>query len=354
MTAASRALRVLVVDDSAVARQTIALALSRAGMEVATVPDPIIALERVRTGPPDVLVLDLEMPRMDGLTLLGRLMRQSPLPVVVCSASTGPGSSAAVEALSRGAVAVVEKRSLGVAGAPELVQLADAVRAAGGAAVRRASQPRKPVAAPVVSAPRLAPSPDAVIAIGASTGGTSAIESLLCALPYGAPPILVVQHMPAGFTRALAERLDRETPHAVREAVGGERLEPGLVLIAPGDRHLLLHRVQGALVARLGDTLPVCRHCPSVDVLFRSVAEVAGGPRATGVLLTGMGEDGAEGMLALRRTGAWTVAQDEATSVVFGMPAEAIRRGGVDEVLPLQGIAPALSARAGRIARHSR
>jgi two-component system, chemotaxis family, protein-glutamate methylesterase/glutaminase len=355
-TSAGR-LRVLVVDDSAVARQALALVLTRAGMDVATVPDAVVASGRVRTARPDVLVLDLEMPRMDGLTFLRRLMRESPLPVVVCSAASGPGSRAAIDALAEGAVAVVEKRSLALAGSPEAALLVEAVRSAGAAAVRRGrssvaastpapTSPGKPIR-PTVASRTAAAAAGAVIAIGASTGGTVAIETILAALPADAPPVVIVQHMPAGFTRALAARLDSVSPLAVREAAGGEALVPGVALLAPGDRHLRVRRGQGGLVAQLGDGVPVSRHCPSVDVLFHSVAEAAG-PRATGVLLTGMGDDGAEGLLAMHRAGAWTIAQDEATSVVFGMPAEAIRRGAADDVLPLPRIAPALSARAAR------
>jgi two-component system chemotaxis response regulator CheB len=341
----ARPLHALVVDDSAVARKTISLVLTRAGMTVTTAPDAAAAQVRLAAARPDVLVLDLVMPGMDGLTFLRRLMRESPLPVVVCSTSTGPGSVAAIEALSEGATAVVEKRALGLAGSPEAAQLEEAVRAAGGASVRRARPSVPAVRAP--AAPPPAAASEALIAIGASTGGTGAIEALLCAMPAASPPIVVVQHMPAGFTRALAARLDRLSPFTVREAAGGEVPAPGLVLVAPGGRHLRLRRSRGGWVTELGDDAPVSRHRPSVDVLFHSVAEAAGA-RAVGVLLTGMGEDGAEGLLAMRRAGAWTIAQDESTSVVFGMPGEAIRRGAVDEVLPLPRIAPALVSHAAR------
>lgn len=372
MTGENRPPRVLVVDDSAVARQTLSLVLTRAGMTAATAPDPVVALTRLRGARPDVLVLDLEMPRMDGLTFLRQLMREAPLPVVVCSTSTGPGSAAAIEALSEGAVAVVEKRMMGVAGSPGAAALVQAVLAAGGAAVTR--RPIHPAGAagtartgsrvdnavvkraPVDAAPRAGTGAirvrpagggvanGTVIAIGASTGGTAAIEAVLCAMRPDSPPIVIVQHMPAGFTRALAARLNHVSPLVVREAAGGEVLVPGQALIAPGDRHLRVRRSGAGLAAELWDGPPVSRHRPSVDVLFHSVAETLGS-RATGVLLTGMGEDGAEGMLALRTAGAWTIAQDEATCVVYGMPAEAARRGAVDQVLPLHRIAAALAPR---------
>ncbi|HEX8390805.1 MAG TPA: chemotaxis response regulator protein-glutamate methylesterase [Longimicrobium sp.] len=340
-------LRALVVDDSAVARQTLSLVLTRAGMAVSTAPDPVVALTRMRAERPDVVVLDLEMPRMDGLTFLRQLMRDAPLPVVICSTSTGPGSTAAIEALSQGAVAVVEKRRMGVADSAEAADLVQAVIAAGSAAVRRAPavRPAEPVRTLAPAALSAARAPGSLIAIGASTGGTLAIEEILCALRPDTPPMVIVQHMPAGFTRALAARLDRVSPLEVLEATGGEALVPGRVLIAPGDRHLRVRRAGGGLTAEVWDGPPVNRHRPSVDVLFHSVAAAAG-PRAVGVLLTGMGEDGADGLLAVRNAGAWTIAQDQATSVVFGMPAEAVRRGAAQQVLPLHRIAAELAPRA--------
>jgi two-component system chemotaxis response regulator CheB len=342
VSAAGAPVRALVVDDSAISRQAIARVLERAGVDVRTAPDPVLALAKVRQSPPDVLVLDLEMPGMDGLTLLRRIMREAPLPVVVCSTSTGPGSTAAVEALGEGAVAVVEKRGLGVPGAPEAALLAEAVLGAVAVPLRARAVPRPaPRAVPVAAAPGV------VLALGASTGGTSALEEILCALPPGAPPVVAVQHMPAGFTRALARRLDGLCALTVREAEGGEPLVPGTVLIAPGGRHLRVRASGTGLTAEVSDDAPVSRHRPSVDVLFRSVAQAAGG-RAVAALLTGMGDDGADGLLALRHAGAWTIAQDEATSVVFGMPAQAVRRGAALEVLPLGGVAGALLARARR------
>lgn len=341
-------LRVLVVDDSAVVRQALTQILGRAGMLVAAASDPLFAMERMRRERPDVVVLDLEMPRMDGLTFLHKLMAEDPLPVVVCSGLAEAGSEVALHALEEGAVDVVVKPRLGVKGFLEdaAARIVQVVRAAAAAKVRRRA-PRPAIARARADAPPPAPPPPAaairrtthrVVVVGASTGGTEALSQLLQAMPPDAPGIAIVQHMPEVFTAQFAKRLDQTCRLEVKEAEPGDRLVPGRALVAPGNRHLEVRRSGALYVVDVLDGPPVSLHRPSVDVLFRSAARAAG-QNAVGVLLTGMGDDGADGMVELRVAGARTIAQDEATSVVFGMPREAIARGGVDEVLPLPEIA---------------
>ncbi len=347
-------LRVLVVDDSAVVRQALTQILGHAGMSVVAANDPIIAMEKMRRDRPDVIVLDLEMPRMDGLTFLQRIMAQDPIPVVVCSGLAGPGTEAALHALEEGAVDVVAKPRLGVKGfledsARRIVQV---VRAAGEARVRR----RTPRPAPFrrLDADAVLPRKPSVIrqtthkvvVVGASTGGTEALRQLLEAMPPDAPGIAVVQHMPEVFTAQFAKRLDQTCRIEVREARGDDRLVPGRALIAPGNRHMVVRRSGALYFVDVVDGPPVSLHRPSVDVLFRSAAQAAGS-NAVGVILTGMGDDGASGLAEMKAEGARTIAQDEATSVVFGMPKEAIARGAVDEVLPLPRIAAAILKWAG-------
>jgi two-component system, chemotaxis family, protein-glutamate methylesterase/glutaminase len=335
---------VLVVDDSAVVRQVMTAILTpQPGMTVSVAADPLIARDKMRRARPDVILLDLEMPRMDGLTFLREIMSTDPTPVVVCSALTGPGTDAAMRALDEGAVEIITKPQLGVQDFLEesATRLVDAVR---GAAEARLSH-RVPRAHPaVVKRPPLAihtAPADTLIAVGASTGGTEALRVLLEGLPETAPGIVVVQHMPEPFTAAFARRLDETCRMTVQEAKDGDAVAPGRVLIAPGDRHLAVHAFAGRYAVEVRNGPLVSRHRPSVDVLFRSVAQAAGG-KAVGVLLTGMGDDGAAGLLEMKLAGAATIAQDESTSVVFGMPKEAIARGAVGEVLPLGGIAPAV------------
>lgn len=337
--------RVLVVDDSAVVRLALTRILGRAGLAVETALDPIIALRKMARERPDVLVLDLELPRMDGLTFLDAVMERDPLPVVICSSLAGPETAVALEALERGAVDVVAKPRLGVQGFLEdsAVRLVQVVRAAAQARVRPrrvARPPRAPPPPPPRAAAARGRTPGVVV-IGASTGGTEALREILEALPPGAPGVAVVQHMPEGFTAQFARRLDGLCRVEVKEADDGDPILPGRALIAPGNRHLRLRRAGAGYVVELAAGPPVSFHRPSVDVLFRSAARVAG-PDALGVILTGMGQDGADGLLELRRAGARTLAQDEATSVVFGMPREAIARGAVDEVLPLPELAGAI------------
>jgi two-component system chemotaxis response regulator CheB len=340
--------RVLVVDDSATVRAALTGILSsRRAFTVTSAPDPLIAQVKMKRDRPDVIVLDLEMPGMHGLAFLRKIMAEDPIPVVVCSAFGGRGAEAALVALECGAVAVVEKPRLGVKQFLEesAVRLTDTVRGAVNARLRRARLPLRSVhvrhSADVVlpaATRQLEFTTDTVLALGASTGGTEALRAILEALPPDAPGLVIVQHMPEGFTRAFAQRLDKSCPIEVKEASNGQRLVRGRALIAPGNRHLLLHRSGDHYTVEVKDGPLVSRHRPSVDVLFRSVARAAG-PNAVGVLLTGMGDDGAQGLLEMKQAGATTIAQDEATCVVFGMPKEAIQRGAVDEVIPLPGIA---------------
>jgi two-component system, chemotaxis family, protein-glutamate methylesterase/glutaminase len=348
--------RVLIVDDSALMREVLTQLLSTASdLEVVgAAPDPIRAMELIRARDPDVLTLDVEMPRMDGLAFLEQLMRERPMPVVMVSTTTQKGSQLALRALELGAIDVVEKPKLDVrAGTLALSEeLIAKVRAAASARPRRPA-PRAPVA-PQAGAASSASSASVtavkqsvlrassrVIAIGASTGGTEALAVLLRQLPADAPALLLVQHMPAKFTGAFAERLNRECRLHVKEARDGDPVRVGCALLAPGDFHMRLVRSGAAFVVRLGQDAPVGLHRPAVDVLFGSCAS-AGGSACIGVILTGMGADGAAGLLQMRRAGSVTIAQDERTCVVFGMPKEAIARGAVQHVLPLEQISAAM------------
>ena len=340
-------LHVLVVDDSAMVRQVMqAILQTDARITVSVAADPLIASVKMQKERPDVVITDLEMPRMDGLTFLRKIMTESPLPVVICSGLAAKGTDLALRALEEGAVEVITKPKMGVREFlhESAVLLLDVVWSAAEARIL----PRPTIFAP----PRL--TADAVlplrirsrewnlshglIAVGASTGGTEALRVLLSAMPVNSPPIVVVQHMPEKFTRAFADRLDRECVIDVSEARDGVQLRNGLALIAPGNFHLLVNRNATSLVVNVMDGPLVSRHRPSVDVLFRSVA-VAVGRNAVGVIMTGMGDDGAEGLREMKDAGAVTIAQDEATCVVFGMPREAICRGAVDFVVPLEKIA---------------
>jgi two-component system chemotaxis response regulator CheB len=332
---------VLVVDDSAVVRQTLKELLERSGeFSVALAADPFIAERRIALKRPHVIVLDIEMPGMDGLTFLTRLMATDPLPVVICSARAGEDAAVAIEGLARGAIDVLPKPRLGVRDflSDTGSLLVDTVRAAalskrGSAAVRA---PRGPLA----EVPKGVAASWAV-ALGASTGGTEALAVVLGALPRESPAVLVVQHMPEGFTRAFAGRLNGLSAMQVKEAEDGDPIRQGEVLLAPGGRHLTVGRDGPRFVARLDSTPAVNRHRPSVDVLFRSVAETFGS-RSVGALLTGMGKDGAAGLLEMKNRGAQTIAQDETSSIVFGMPKEAIALGAASRILPLENIGPGI------------
>jgi len=337
-------IRVLIVDDSAIVRKILSDALAgEADLEVVgTAPDPYVARDKILALKPDVLTLDIEMPRMDGLTFLKKLMHFHPLPTVVISSLAQTSCRAAVEALELGAVEVLAKP-----GGPYSVgelrhSLAQKLRAAASSRVGR-QPPKEPTAAhvPVQSA---LPS-GTIIAIGASTGGTEAIAAVLTKLPATCPAIVIAQHIPPDFSRAFANRLNDICAIDVKEAVDGDALRPGLALVAPGDFHMLLRKSGGQYSVKVKTGPRVCYQRPSVDVLFLSVAETAGRD-AVGVLLTGMGSDGAQGLLQMARSGARTIAQDEATCVVFGMPREAIVLGAAKQVLPLAAISGAiLSAR---------
>jgi two-component system chemotaxis response regulator CheB len=330
---------VLVVDDSAVVRQAFSMLLVQ-HFSVDTAADPLIAERKIRKKRPDVVVLDLQMPRMDGFTFLRQIMRTDPLPVVICSAAAARGSEAAMRALEEGALDVIAKPPVGVREfiAESSVLIGDTLRAA---ALSRVVARARPVITPLPPARTLT---DRIVAAGASTGGTEALREIIESLPPGAPGMLVVQHMPEGFTAAFAKRLDATARVEVKEAASGDLVIPGRVLIAPGNQHMFLRRSGPRYYVQLCNGPLVSRHRPSVDVLFRSVAQAAGA-NATGIILTGMGDDGAEGLSEMRAAGARTIAQDESTSVIFGMPKEAIARGAVDEILPLPRIAGAIIAR---------
>jgi len=351
--ALGRPVRVLVVDASAVVRQALKAILSAAGMEVEVAADPIFARAKMDRVRPDVLVLDVEMPRMDGLTFLRQIMAgEHPLPVIMCSSLAGPGTEVVLQALEEGAVAVVEKPRLDVRGFLEQTaeRMQEAVAGAVGARLlRRAPPPERRHDLSEVLPSRRRPvtaTTDKVVAIGASTGGTEAIRAVLERMPPDAPAIAIVQHMPEVFTAAFARRLNSLCRIEVKEAAPGDHLCSGRALIAPGNHHLSIRRDGGRYAVEVLEGPPVNRHRPSVDVLFRSAAQAAG-PNALGVILTGMGDDGALGLLEMRQAGGHTIAQDEASSVVFGMPGEAIKLGAACEIQPLEHIAQVVLRRVG-------
>ena len=346
-----RKIRVLIVDDSALVRQTLTDILSSdPGIDVmGTASDPFVAAERIREEVPDVLTLDIEMPRMDGLTFLRKLMAQHPIPVVICSSLAAEGAQSTLHALELGAVEIITKPRLGTRHFLEesRVRLCQAVKAAAAAKVRARSavlQPEPKLTADAILARptnAMLETTEKVVVIGASTGGTEALRSLLEVLPPDAPGIVIVQHMPELFTRAFANRLDGLCRISVKEAEPNDTVLRGRALIAPGNHHLLLKRSGARYYVDIKEGPLVSRHRPSVDVLFRSAARYAG-RNAVAAILTGMGDDGANGMLEMKQAGAITIAQDEATCIVFGMPNEAIKRGAVDRILPLQQIAGAI------------
>ncbi len=332
-----RRVRVLVVDDSAVVRNVFHQGLAR-DPEIEVVgaaPDPYVARDLILEKEPDVITLDVEMPRMDGITFLHKIMRYRPTPVIVVSSLTPSGGALALEALAAGACDVMCKPGGAYSVGDMTADLAQRVKDVAAAGIRAVPAPAPDPPGPTRALTRTT---NQVVAIGASTGGTVAVERILKRLPHNAPGILITQHMPELFTRLFAARL-REASHLdVREARGGESVLPGVALVAPGDRHLLLRRSGARYLTEVKDGPRVNRHRPSVDVMFRSVAHTAG-RNAVGVLLTGMGGDGAQGLLAMHQAGAHTVAQDEASCVVFGMPKVAIDLGAVDRVLPVDRIA---------------
>ena len=334
-------IKVLIVDDSAIVRKLLAEALSEEpDVEVVgTAPDPFVARDKILSLNPDVLTLDIEMPRMDGLTFLKKLMHYQPMPVVVISSLGQAGCQAAIEALRLGAIEVVAKPG-GPYSVGELrMELAGKIRAAASARLRSApAPPPEPLPPP----PHSAFDPSAVIAIGASTGGTEAIQQVLTTLPADTPGIVITQHIPPVFSLAFASRLNQICPMRVKEASDGDTLSRGQALLAPGNFHMLLRRSPaGGFRVTVQDGPRVCYQRPSVDVMFASVAEAAG-PHAVGVLLTGMGSDGARGLLKMKEAGARTIAQDEASCVVFGMPKEAIRLGAAGQVASLSRMSAAI------------
>lgn len=329
-------IKVLVIDDSVIVRQILSKELSKAAdiKVIGTAIDPYVAREKIIALKPDVLTLDLQMPRMGGLTFLSKLMKYYPLPVIVVSSLTPEGSEAALRALELGAVDVIAKPGTAYSVSEISQMLVDRIRAAM-TAKRRAL---KPAEQPIPSKPAEPINPlhsaDKIVAIGASTGGTEAIKRILLGFPAGAPGTVIVQHMPANFTAAFAERLNQICLMEVREAEDNDWVTPGVALVAPGNRHMTLRRSGDRYRVEVKDGPPVRHQRPSVDVLFHSVAQQAGA-NAVGVILTGMGNDGVRGLLAMHQAGAFTLAQDKESCVVFGMPKEAIEIGAVDKVAPL-------------------
>jgi two-component system chemotaxis response regulator CheB len=352
-------IKVQLIDDSAVVRQVLQqlLAAEPAIEVIGAASDPIFAMERMKAQWPDVIVLDVEMPRMDGVTFLRKLMQEHPTPTIICSTLTEAGTQTTLDALAAGAVTVIAKPKLGLKqflqeSAHELVA---AIKMAAQAKVRRlpgaaaSAAKAAPVAvkhsADVILPPAgeraMSTTTEHVVVIGTSTGGTQALEQLLTALPPVCPAIVIVQHMPPNFTAAFADRLNRLCSISVKEARSHDRVVPGCALIAPGGKHMLLQRSGAQYYVDLREGPPVSRHCPSVDVLFRSAARAAG-PNALGIIMTGMGDDGAHGLKEMLDAGASTIAQDEASCVVFGMPREAIRLDAAKRVLPLDALPEAI------------
>ncbi len=335
----TRPVRLLIVDDSAMVRQVLHRELAAHGNieVVGTAPDPYVARDMMVSLKPDVLTLDIEMPRMDGITFLRKLMKHYPIPVIILSSLSKKGGDVALEALEAGAIEVVSKPSGAYSIGDLSVELTDKILAAARVRVGKRVTGATPVRPPVRRLSMLKTT-HKVIAIGSSTGGTEALNRILTALPANAPAIVVTQHMPEHFTRSFADRLNQLCAIEVKEAEDGDAVRAGRALIAPGNHHLLVRRSGANYVAQVKDGPLVSRHRPSVDVLFKSTARFVGA-NAVGIILTGMGRDGAEGMKEMHDAGARTIAQDEESCVVFGMPKEAIAIGGVDHVLPLDVIA---------------
>ena len=353
-------IKVMLVDDSAVMRQVLVeLLKADPGIEViAAVADPLFAMQRMKMQWPDVIVLDVEMPRMDGITFLRKLMHEHPTPVVICSTLTEAGAPTTVEALAAGAVMAITKPKAGLKQflTEAVHELTTAIRTAARANVRRlAARAESAAHAPVEVKLRntadviLAPPSDRamtrttehVVAIGCSTGGTQALQQVLTALPSICPAVVIVQHMPPTFTAAFAKRLDGLCRITVKEAQNNDQIVPGRALIAPGGQHLMIRRSGAQYFVEVREGPPVNRHCPSVDVLFRSTAKAAG-PNALGIIMTGMGDDGARGLKEMRNAGAHTIAQDEHSCVVFGMPKEAIRMEAAEWIMPLDELPRAI------------
>ncbi|RKY12288.1 MAG: chemotaxis response regulator protein-glutamate methylesterase [Planctomycetota bacterium] len=329
--------KVLIVDDSAIVRKILSQQLNqRHGIDIiGTAPDPYIARDKIVALKPDVLTLDVEMPRMDGITFLKKLMKHQPMPVIILSSLTPKGSKMALEALAAGAVEVISKPGPAYSVGETCDALVEKIKTASRARVSKSAETQR-----ISSYKRLhmTETTNKIFAIGASTGGVQALSHVLSALPTNAPGTLVVQHMPAHFTSSFAERLNNDCAVNIREAQNGDHVIPGLVLIAPGGVHMLLQRSGANYYVTIKDGPTVCRQKPSVEVMFNSVAKYAGA-NAIGAILTGMGDDGATGLLNMRESGAHTIAQDEASSIVFGMPKEAIERGAAEKVVSLSDMA---------------
>lgn len=352
-------IKVMIVDDSALVRQVISQTLAKApGIEViATASDPLFAVDKLRAAWPDVLIVDIEMPRVDGISFLRKIMTERPTPVIICSSLAESGAQATFDAMAAGAVSIITKPKAGLKAFLEDASndIVQAVRAAasanlralprGGVAANGLNRPKLSADAVIASTPptAMAKTTDQLIAIGTSTGGTQALEAVLTRLPATCLGILIVQHMPEKFTAMFAERLNGICAIEVREARDGDRVMPGRALIAPGGRHMMLKRSGAQYHVEVVDGPLVNRHKPSVDVLFRSVAKFAGA-NALGIIMTGMGDDGARGLKEMHDAGAKTIAQDEASCVVFGMPKEAIKLGAADQVLPLTQVPDAMIA----------
>lgn len=344
-------IKVLIVDDSALVRQVLTNMLgAEPGIKViGTASDPIYAAEKINRDPPDVIILDIEMPRMDGITFLRKLMSQYPIPVIICSGLLESHCELGLKALSYGAVEIITKPKLGVKEFLEESQvlIADAVRAAAHTGPKKRVSVQLPVSEqkltadavlPLLPPDAVMPTTDRIVVAGASTGGTEALQVFLKQLPASCPGLVIVQHMPEKFTTAFSQRLNSVCGITVRDAKHGDTITGGCALIAPGNRHTVIKRSGAHYYVEISDGPLVSRHRPSADVLFRSAANAAG-RNAMGIIMTGMGDDGARGMAELKRAGAHTIAQDEKTCVVFGMPKEAIKLNCIDEVLPLEHIA---------------
>ena len=342
LTTLETTVKVLIVDDSAIVRKILSNHLGQQrGIEVVgTAPDPYIARDKILSLAPDVLTLDVEMPRMDGITFLRKLMKHYPMPVIVLSSLTPKGSKMALEALEAGAVDVISKPGPAYSVGEACTELVEKIKIASRAHINKNTiiQQRDNGVREQLS---MAETTNKIFAIGASTGGVQALTQVLSTLPANAPGTLVVQHMPVRFTASFADRLNKECAVEVSEARNGDHVIPGRVLIAPGGLHMILQRSGANYYVAVKDGPPVCRQRPSVELMFNSVAKYAGA-NAVGAILTGMGDDGASGLVNMRKSGAHTIAQDEASSVVFGMPKEAIQRGGAEKVVPLSEVAKTL------------
>ena len=334
--------KVLIIDDSAIVRKILSQQLSKyRGIEVVgTAPDPYIARDKIIALEPDVLTLDVEMPRMDGITFLRKLMKHHPMPVIILSSLTPKGGKTAMEALTAGAVEVMSKPGPAYSISEACEDLAAMIKAASRANIKKMAEQLKPHTGKTKRL-HMAETTNKIFAIGASTGGVQTLSYILSSMPADAPGTLIVQHMPPNFTTSFAKRLDAECMVSVKEAQDGDTVIPGRVLIAPGGFHMTLCRSGARYYVKIEGGSRVCHQKPSVDVLFESVAKYAGA-NAVGAILTGMGNDGAEGMLSMRQNGARTIAQDEATSIVFGMPKEAIEQGAVEKIVGLPNIAQTL------------